>query len=284
MLLYPNCKINLGLRVTARRPDGYHELETVFYPVFGLTDVLEVHHSFRTDDILLTADGRLLDCAAEDNLVVRCYRLMRQLYPAVGGVEVRLEKRIPFGAGLGGGSSDAAHMAYALNELFALGLSREEMASLVSRLGADCAFFLYNTPCYATGIGEILRPVRLNLRGLRLVLVKPDEAVSTKEAYQGVKPSPLPHLLADEKAAELGLQDILSFRNDFEPSVFAVHPVIAKVKADLLAAGAVYAAMSGSGSTVFGLFKDDAEGGADACLRRLDKETAAMVILNDALR
>lgn len=283
MLLYPNCKINLGLRITSKRPDGYHNLETVFYPVYGLCDVLEVNHSLRTDDILFEEDNHMLDVGAEDNLVVKCYRRMKQRYPAVGGVEVHLRKRIPFGAGLGGGSSDAAHMAYALNELFQLGLSRPQLAEEVSHLGADCAFFVYNTPCYATGIGDRLRPIGVNLRGMRLVLVKPDEAVSTKEAYRGIKPEPLPHLLREEGLEEISVADIAAFRNDFEPSVFEAHPVIRKVKEELLRAGAVYAAMSGSGSTVFGLFQNDAEGSADAGLGRLDEEVAAMIIFNNTL-
>ena len=284
MLLYPNCKINLGLRVTEKRPDGYHNLETVFYPVFGLCDVLEVNHGFRSDDIVFREDGRVLDCPSEDNLVVKCYRLMRARYPEIGGVEVRLRKRIPFGAGLGGGSSDAAYMAYALNELFSLGLRRHDMAGIVSRLGADCAFFLYNTPCFATGIGDILRPIEVRLSGMRLVLVKPDESVSTREAYQGIQPTLLPHLLPGGDVASVGIEDILSFRNDFEPSVFRSHPRIAAVKDALLAAGARYAAMSGSGSTLFALFQDDAEGSADAKLGRLDEEVAAMIIFNDTLR
>ena len=283
MLLYPNCKINIGLRVVSKRPDGYHDLETVFYPVFGLCDVLEVNHALTSDDIIFSEDNHVLACTPEENLVVRCYRRMKQRYPAVGGVEVRLTKRIPFGAGLGGGSSDAAHMAYALNELFQLGLTRQQLAREVSHLGADCAFFCYNTPCYATGVGDRLRPIDVNLRGLRLVMLKPDESVSTREAYQGVKPEPLPHLLPDEAMTAVGINDLVNFRNDFEPSVFRAHPVIASLKDELLRAGALYAAMSGSGSTVFGLFQNDAEGRPDAGLRRLNEEVAAMVIFNNTL-
>lgn len=278
MLLYPHCKLNLGLRITAKRPDGYHEIETIFYPVFRLCDVLEVNHSL-SDDIRLVQGGISVDCASEDNLVVKCYRRLKAHYPKIGGVDVRLEKRIPFGAGLGGGSSDAAYMAYALNELFCLGLTREQLAEEVSHLGADCAFFLYGTPCYATGIGEILRPIDLSLKGMRLIMLKPDVYVSTKEAYAGITPYQEPHLSIPQSINPSFDQYI----NDFEESVFRKHPILGRIKAGLLDAGAVYAAMSGSGSTIFGLFQNDAEGRADAYLRSLDKELAAMVIFNDTL-
>ena len=280
MLLYPNCKINLGLRITSKRPDGYHEIETIFYPVFRLSDVLEVHHSLGSD-IELEQGGMKVDCRAEDNLVVKCYRRMKERYPKVGGVQVRLEKRIPFGAGLGGGSSDAAYMAYAVNELFSLGLTREELAAEVRELGADCPFFLYNTPCYATGIGEILRPIDLSLRGMRLIMLKPDVYVSTREAYAGITPYEEPHLLDKCQLSIVNCQ--LPEVNDFEKSVFEKHPLLARLKEGLLAAGAVYAAMSGSGSTIFGLFQNDAEGRADAYLRGLDEETASMIIFDDTL-
>ncbi len=281
MLLYPNCKINLGLRITSKRPDGYHEIETIFYPVFRLSDVLEVHHSLGSD-IELEQGGMKVDCRAEDNLVVKCYRRMKERYPKVGGVQVRLEKRIPFGAGLGGGSSDAAYMAYAVNELFSLGLTREELAAEVRELGADCPFFLYNTPCYATGIGEILRPIDLSLRGMRLIMLKPDVYVSTREAYAGITPYPEPHLLDSANLSTFDFR-LSTLINDFEKSVFEKHPLLARLKEGLLAAGAVYAAMSGSGSTIFGLFQNDAEGRADAYLRGLDEETASMIIFDDTL-
>lgn len=281
MLLYPNCKINLGLRITSKRPDGYHEIETIFYPVFRLSDVLEVHHSLGSD-IELEQGGMKVDCRAEDNLVVKCYRRMKERYPKVGGVQVRLEKRIPFGAGLGGGSSDAAYMAYAVNELFSLGLTREELAAEVRELGADCPFFLYNTPCYATGIGEILRPIDLSLRGMRLIMLKPDVYVSTREAYAGITPYEEPHLLDSYHQSPI-TNNLSPLRNDFEKSVFEKHPLLGRLKEGLLAAGAVYAAMSGSGSTIFGLFQNDAEGRADAYLRGLDEETASMIIFDDTL-
>ena len=296
MKLYPNCKINIGLRVVRKREDGYHDLETIFYPVYGLHDELEVDASEGVKDapeglkdaasgygvlgIEFVQEGLAVDCKAEDNLIVKCYMRMREKYPQIGNVRVRFRKNIPFGAGLGGGSSDAAHMAIALNEIFSLGLTKEQLAQEVRPLGADCPFFIYNSPCYAEGIGDQLSPIPLNLSGLRLVMVKPHCGVSTKEAYAGIKPKGSSELF---KVVQNGSELFKVATNDFEDTVFAVHPEIAQIKQRLLDAGAVYAAMSGSGSTVFGLFEDNAEGSADAQLRLLDEETTQMIILNDTL-
>ena len=277
MLLYPNCKINIGLRVVRKREDGYHDLETIFYPVRGLHDELKVE---RVDDFEFIQEGLAVDCPAEDNLIIKCYLRMRNKYPEVGNVRIRFRKNIPFGAGLGGGSSDAAHMAMALNEIFALGLSKEQLAEEVRELGADCPFFIYNTPCYAEGIGDKLSPIPLDLNGLRLVMIKPNCGVSTKEAYAGIKPkgcSELANMAQDRSNL------FHAAYNDFEDTVFVVHPEIGEIKQRLLDAGAVYAAMSGSGSTVFGLFENDAEGRTDAQLRLLHEEFASMVIFDDTL-
>ena len=277
MLLYPNCKINIGLRVVRKREDGYHDLETIFYPVYGLHDELEVE---RVDDFEFIQEGLAVDCPAEDNLIIKCYLRMRKKHPQIGSVRIRFRKNIPFGAGLGGGSSDAAHMAIALNEIFALGLSKEQLAEEVRELGADCPFFIYNTPCYAEGIGDKLSPIPLDLSGLRLVMIKPDCGVSTKEAYAGIKPkgcSELANMAQDRSNL------FHAAYNDFEDTVFVAHPEIGEIKQRLLDAGAVYAAMSGSGSTVFGLFENDAEGRTDAQLRLLHEEFASMVIFDDTL-
>ena len=277
MLLYPNCKINIGLRVVRKREDGYHDLETIFYPVYGLHDELEVE---RVDDFEFIQEGLAVDCPAEDNLIIKCYLRMRNKHSKVGSVRIRFRKNIPFGAGLGGGSSDAAHMAIALNEIFALGLSKEQLAEEVRDLGADCPFFIYNTPCYAEGIGDKLSPIPLDLSGLRLVMIKPNCGVSTKEAYAGIKPkgcSELANMAQDRSNL------FHAAYNDFEDTVFVVHPEIGEIKQRLLDAGAVYAAMSGSGSTVFGLFENDAEGRTDAQLRLLHEEFASMVIFDDTL-
>ena len=197
MLLYPNCKINLGLRVIRKREDGYHDIETIFLPIYGLHDELEVSiidgmsaASPLNGGLIFEQEGIVVDCEAEDNLIVKCYRLMKAKYPKVGNVAVRFKKNIPFGAGLGGGSSDAAHMAIALNKLFELGLSQEQLATEVAVLGADCPFFIYNRPCFAEGIGDKLTPIELNMKGIRIVLIKPDEGVSTREAYSGITRHP----------------------------------------------------------------------------------------------
>ena len=277
MKLSPNCKINIGLRVVRKREDGYHDLETIFYPVYGLHDELEVEIA---DEFAFLQDGIEVDCLPTDNLIYKVYQRMQEHFPQIGNVRIRFKKNIPFGAGLGGGSSDAAHMAIALNELFQLGLTQEQLAEEVRPLGADCPFFIYNTPCYAEGIGDKLTPISLDMSGMRLVMIKPDCGVSTKEAYAGIKPKGSSELF---KVVQNGSELFKVATNDFEDTVFVAHPEIAEIKQRLLDAGAVYAAMSGSGSTVFGLFEHDAEGSTDAQLRLLHEEFAQMVIFDDTL-
>ena len=290
MKLFPNCKINLGLRVIRKREDGYHDLETVFVPIYGLHDELEVLRNDKMsavsplndatrspNDVSFEQEGIAVDCAPEDNLIIKCYRNMAAKYPQIGPVSIRFKKNIPFGAGLGGGSSDAAHMAIALNELFQLGLSKEQLAAEVRPLGADCPFFIYNVPCYAEGIGDILTPIELDLKGTRIVMIKPDEGVSTREAYSGITISGEGIDLNEIRS----LGAVRSLKNDFEATVFPLHPIIGEIKKRLLDAGAYYASMSGSGSTVFGLFKHDAEGCTDAHLAALKQEFASMVLLDD---
>ena len=277
MKLSPNCKINIGLRVVRKREDGYHDLETIFYPVYGLHDELEVEIA---DEFAFLQDGIEVDCLPTDNLIYKVYQRMQEHFPQIGNVRIRFKKNIPFGAGLGGGSSDAAHMAIALNELFQLGLTQKQLAEEVRPLGADCPFFIYNTPCYAEGIGDKLTPISLDLSGMRLVMIKPDCGVSTKEAYAGIKPKGGSELF---KVVQNGSELFKVATNDFEDTVFVAHPEIAEIKQRLLDAGAVYAAMSGSGSTVFGLFEHNAEGSTDAQLRLLHEEFAQMVIFDDTL-
>lgn len=282
MKIKANCKINIGLRVVRKREDGYHDLDTLFFPVYGLYDEIEVVErgknavlkEEREQEAEFICDGIAIDCAAEDNLVLKCYRLMAAKYPEIGSVRITLNKHIPFGAGLGGGSSDAAHTAIALNELFGLGLSKETLAKDVRTLGADCPFFIYNTPCHATGIGDELTPVDFSLAGKRLLMIKPNVGVSTKEAYSGLIPSG--QVLGD-------IANWHKWVNDFETTVFAKHPEIEQIKKRLLDAGAVYAAMSGSGSTVFGLFENNTEGRTPSDLRLLEEEFSPMIIFNNTL-
>lgn len=252
MILHANCKINLGLFVTRKRDDGYHELETVMLPVAKLYDVVTIER--RDDrDITFRGVGIEVDCPADKNLCVRAARLMQERY-GVAGVDITLDKRVPFGAGLGGGSSDATAVIVAINDIFALGLSQPVLATLAAELGSDTPFFVYNTPQLCTGRGEIMTPIDVDLGGLWLAVAKPaNEGVSTKEAYSGIKPKMPEHSLC-----ELLEQDIAKWQgsvvNDFEPHIFAAHPTIANLKQSMLDAGALYAAMSGSGSAVFGLF------------------------------
>ena len=282
MLLLPNCKINIGLRVVRKREDGYHDLETIFYPVYGLHDELEVEPA---EEFAFLQDGLVIDCLPTDNLIYKVYKRMQEHFPQIGNVKITFKKNIPFGAGLGGGSSDAAHMAIALNEIFSLGLTREQLAEELRPLGADSPFFIYNTPCYAEGIGDRLSPITFDLSGLRLVMIKPNCSVSTKEAYAGIIRHPeaegqIKQALAEGKP----LTDMCPLLiNDFEQTVFPIHPEIAEIKQRLLSAGALYAAMSGSGSTVFGLFQNNPEGRTDAQLRLLHEEFASMVIFDDTL-
>ncbi len=279
MKLYPNCKINIGLRVVGKREDGYRNLETIFYPIYGLHDELEITKGTGR----FMQEGIVVDCDPKKNLIWRCYDLMRSLYPQIEDVDIRLTKNIPFGAGLGGGSSDAAFTAKALNEIFELGLTKNELAHIVSQLGADCAFFIYNTPCFATGIGDELTPIDLDLSGKRLIMIKPEVSISTREAYAYIVESGKLKVERSRIVQEVESLELEHCINDFEASVFPTHPILGQIKKRLLDAGAFYAAMSGSGSTIYGLFENDTEGRPLADLTALNKEFASMIIFNDTL-
>lgn len=269
MLTKPICKINLGLNVVERRPDGYHNLETVFYPV-PICDTLEV---FEMDDAFpspyncdLKVTNITIDSDEQKNLVVRAYNLLKQDFPSLPRIHAHLYKDIPTQAGMGGGSSDCGFMITLLNEQFHLGLSNEQMIRYAARLGADCAFFILNKPCYAEGIGERLEPIDLDLSGWYLAVVRPNIPVPTKEAFSLITPQ---H--PAKNCRDIVMQPVKTWRdgltNDFEKSVFALHPEIGDIKDRLYDLGATYAAMSGSGSSLFGLFRQtvsldefDAEG------------------------
>ena len=252
MIAFPNCKINLGLRVVRKRADGFHDIETVMVPVPGLCDALEILPT-ETDGCEFSSSGLIVDAPAEKNLCVRAYRLMQERY-GIPGVRMHLHKHIPFGAGLGGGSADAAFTLKMLNELFAVGLPERELESLAAELGSDTAFFTANRPALAQGRGEVLTPVGLDLRGYRLLIVKPPTGISTAEAYAGITPAVTDRSLTDILAGDRN-EWKQCLKNDFEPVVFQKHPEIAAIKERLYDLGAVYAAMSGSGSAVFGLFE-----------------------------
>ena len=253
MITFPNAKINLGLNIVERRSDGYHNLETVFYPI-PLTDALEIVPA-ASNVTTLTCYGRTVDCPPEKNLVMRAYRMMETRFN-LPAVDIHLYKHIPDGAGLGGGSSDAAHTLTMLNDMFKLGLSDEELADMAAKLGADCPFFVYNRPMMATGIGEVLTPIDLSLQGYTLLLIKPAISVPTAEAYSRVIPN-----IPEKHVNELVALPIKEWQrllvNDFEVSVMTLHPELAAIKKSLIDTGAIYAAMSGSGSSIFGIFDTD---------------------------
>ncbi|MBU3814722.1 MAG: 4-(cytidine 5'-diphospho)-2-C-methyl-D-erythritol kinase [Candidatus Bacteroides intestinipullorum] len=258
MLTFPNAKINLGLNITRRRPDGYHDLETVFYPI-PLQDALEVTplSSAGKQKYVLHLHGDEVAGQPEDNLVVKAYQMLDQDFN-LPSVCIHLFKHIPSGAGLGGGSADAAFMLKMLNELFGIGLSMEQLEEYAARLGADCAFFIRNKPVYAEGIGNLFTPVSLSLEGYKLWVVKPDVFVSTRDAFAQVHPRPAQ--VSPKKNVSL---PVAAWRhcltNDFEESVFPRFPRIAEIKDELYQKGALYASMSGSGSSVYGLFSGDYE-------------------------
>lgn len=254
MITFPNAKINLGLNIVGKRPDGYHNLETILYPIH-LEDGLEVVPlNDSNQEYSLKVNGTPIDGSPDDNLVVKAYRLLCQDFN-LPPIQICMYKHIPMGAGLGGGSSDAAFMIKLLNEKFALGLSTEQMEAYAARLGADCAFFIQNKPMFATGIGNELCPIDLSFKKTNIVLVKPDIFVSTREAYAKVTPhrpqTPLTELIC--RPMEKWKDCIV---NDFEESVFQAHPELAAIKDKLYELGAIYASMSGSGSTIYGLFSD----------------------------
>ena len=264
MTVFPNAKINIGLNVVERRPDGYHNIETIFYPI-GLRDALSIEPSETCTDYSFSSSGIEIQGDPEENLIIKAYRLLQTKYQ-FPPIDIFLMKQIPFGAGLGGGSSDAAFTLKAINELFQLKISTKRLEQLASKLGADCPFFIQNQPTFATGIGNVFSPVELSLKGYWLLLAKPDIHVSTPEAYAGVTPKP-----AEIPLSELVKMPVEEWKNfifnDFEPSVFHKYPKIASIKEEMYEMGAAYASMSGSGSSVYGIFKEKPsfDGGFEGC-------------------
>ena len=254
MITFPNAKINLGLHITEKRPDGYHNLETVFYPI-PLEDALEVTElTDSTEKCVLHPPGISIAGETEDNLVVKAYRQLDKLFD-LPPVQIHLLKHIPSGAGLGGGSSDAAYMLKLLNGKFALNLTDEQLEEQASKLGADCAFFVRNRPTYAEGIGNVFSSVTLSLKGYRIWVVKPDVFVSTRDAFAHITPHRPDHNLRETIQLPLEMwKDRLV--NDFEGSVFPKFPLIGEIKEEMYRQGARYASMSGSGSSVYGIFDE----------------------------
>lgn len=253
MIIFPNAKINLGLHVIKKRNDGFHAIETCMYPI-PIKEALEIipsnHFSFSHSGIPIPG-------ASDNNLIVNAYQLLLKDYPQIPAIAAHLHKSIPIGAGLGGGSSDAAFTITLLNKLFALDLDTQQMENYALQLGSDCPFFIHNIPQMAEGRGEKLEPLEINLSGNWLCLIHPGIHIGTKEAYESIQP----------KVSDKNLKTILldqsvwksQLVNDFEKGIFVSHPEIAAIKEKLYVAGAWYASMSGSGSAVFGLFKDRPE-------------------------
>lgn len=256
MVTFPNAKINIGLDILRKRPDGYHDLETVMVPV-GWKDILEIVPQKSGSEDLLTITGRPVDCPPEKNLVMKAVGSMRRLYQ-IPALDIHLHKIIPDGAGLGGGSADAAFTVRMLRDMYAPHISDNCIADIAASLGADCPFFIYNRPMLCKGIGTEMSPFDIHLpEALRIVIIKPSVSVSTREAYANVAPS-----VPDQSLENLlKLLPIGKWQgkivNDFELSVFPAFPAIAGIKRQLETLGALYTSMSGSGSAVYGIFEAD---------------------------
>jgi 4-diphosphocytidyl-2-C-methyl-D-erythritol kinase len=253
MVVFPNAKINIGLNITEKRPDGYHNLASCFYPV-GWTDALEILPS---DTLSFWSSGLPIPGESTTNLCLKAYQLLAKAHP-LPPVSIHLLKSVPIGAGLGGGSADAAFTIRALNQLFSLGLSVERQQEYARELGSDCAFFIENRPMYCFGKGDQFEEIDLSLTGKWIILVNPGLHISTAEAYAGISPRPPAQHLKD-----LLRQPIEAWRasvvNDFEESLFPKYPVLNKYKQVLYDMGAQYASMSGSGSTLYGIFEKEVE-------------------------
>lgn len=252
MLCFPNAKINVGLNIVSKRSDGFHNLETIFYPI-DLCDALEFIETDKTDTSLATF-GIGLDADSSQNICIKAYDLLHKNH-SLPPLEVFLHKFIPVGAGLGGGSSDAAFMLRNLNIFYKLGLSVKELLEYASSLGSDCPFFIENKPVFAHGRGELFEEIQLDLSGYFIYLIKPNVFISTPEAYKRVHPK-----IPEKPLYELIKEPIEHWKdlivNDFEKSIFGDYPELERIKNELYQSGAVYASMSGSGSAMYGIYKD----------------------------
>ena len=253
MIAFPNCKINLGLNILEKKEDGFHELETFFFPI-SIHDVLELLPSKENTTQLITSG--ISTGEAENNICLKAYYMVKKDHPGLPGIKIHLHKAIPLGAGLGGGSADGVATLQLLNKKFSLDITDDQFFEYALKLGSDCPFFLLNKPCFASGRGQTLEPLQLSLSGYKIIIVNPGIHVSTTKAFKEITPS-----IPKKKIKEIIAQPIDTWKkeliNDFEWSVFKKYPLINKIKNDLYERGAIYSAMSGSGSTVYGIFKDD---------------------------
>lgn len=253
MITFPNCKINLGLNIIRKRSDGYHDLETIFYPN-ALNDIVEIIQSKENNPNFFQSTGLAIDGNTENNLCIKAYHLLKKDFSSLPPFQMHLHKNIPMGAGLGGGSADGAFTLKLLNDKFKLNLTQEQLINYALQLGSDCPFFIYNKACFATGRGEKITPINLNLSDYSFVLVNPKIHISTAWAFQNITPT-----IPPKSIKEIIHQPIETWKdelvNDFENPVIQSHPEIKSIKENLYNAGATYVSMSGSGSTVFAIFK-----------------------------
>lgn len=254
MLCFPNAKINIGLNIIEKRPDGFHNIETIFYPI-PFYDGLEIADSNNENNFTFSSSGIPININDKDNIVCKAFELLRVSYN-IPPTNIHLHKNIPFGAGLGGGSSDAAFMIKMLNEQYKLRIPSNSMENLAAQLGSDCPFFIDNKPIFAEGKGDIFSEADIKLSGYHILLVKPNIHISTPEAYSNVTPS-----CPNKSLKELIRNPIENWKhlifNDFENSIFPNHPELEEIKNKLYNMGAIYASMSGSGSSIFGIFRDE---------------------------
>lgn len=256
MISFPHPKINIGLYITNRRADGFHDLETIFYPVENKKDTLEIELLERGVTAVMTTPSTL-QIEPEENLCFRAYSLLKKKF-LLPEVKITLTKEIPIGAGLGGGSADAAFTLKMLNEMFALGLSKAELKEYAIALGSDVPFFIENRPVFATGRGEIMEPISLDLSHKVITIVKPDIFISTKEAYANVTPKPASFDL--RKIDQLPIQEWRAvIKNDFEETIFKKHPLLQAIKEELYRKGADYSSLSGSGSALYAIADHEIE-------------------------
>ncbi len=260
MIVFPNCKINLGLHILRKRADGYHDLETIFYPI-PITDALEIvtyKDPVRSTSMPFTVTGIELDTDPVSNICAKAYRLLKRDFPGLPHIHMHLHKVVPSGAGLGGGSSDGAFTLVLLNDLFQLSIPGPELIDYALQLGSDCPFFILNRPCLAKGRGEILEPIELSLAGYQLVVVNPGIHVNTGDAFRHLTPA-----MPDTSLKEIIKMPVKKWKdelvNDFEKVIFKQHREIVDIKDALYQQGAIYASMSGSGSTVYGIFEKNAQ-------------------------
>jgi len=252
MVAFPNCKINLGLNIISKRADGYHDLETVFYPV-QINDVIEV---IEKEGLGFSISGLEIDGDQQSNLCLKAYYLLKKDFPQLPAVQLHLHKAIPIGAGLGGGSADGAFTLKLLNKKFDLSLSEKKLMEYAMQLGSDCPFFILNKPCFASGRGELLEQINLDLSAYKILIVHPGIHINTGRAFSNIKP-----VAATRSLKEIIQQPVSTWKqelkNDFEEPVFAQYPEIKKIKDELYKTGAYNSSMSGSGSAVYGIFERD---------------------------